>query len=95
METTNTNLSPAEQAVLDEARKVNEQRMHAIQNLAAIIAQRIELEERLKDNAKQERRAVRAAEKAGWTPAQIKRFMKPPRVHRGTRQVQDSAQTGQ
>lgn len=74
------NLNPAEQAVLDEARKVNEERMQAIQDLAAIVAQRIDLEERLKDNAKQERRAIREAEKAGWTPAQIKRFMKPPRT---------------
>lgn len=78
METTNQNLSPAEQAVLNEARKVNEERMQAIQDLAAIVAQRIDLEERLKENTKQERRAVRKAEKAGWTPAQIKRFMKPP-----------------
>src|SRR5699024_7295773 len=84
METSTKNLSPAEQAVLDEARKVNEERMQAIQNLAAIVAQRIDLEERLKDNAKQERRAVREAEKAGWTPAQIKRFMKPPRTQNTT-----------
>jgi len=80
METSNKNLSPAEQAVLDEAHKVNEERMQVIQDLAAIVAQRIDLEEQLKDNTKQERRAIREAEKAGWTPAQIKRFMKPPRT---------------
>src|SRR5690625_3860234 len=80
METMNKNISTAEQAVLDEARKVNEERMQAIQDLAAIVAQRIDLEEQLKDNTKQERRAIREAEKVGWTPAQIKRFMKPPRT---------------
>lgn len=79
METPNNNLSTAEQAVLDEAHKVNEERMQAVKGLAAIVAQRIDLEEQLKDNTKQERRAIREAEKAGWTPAQIKRFMKPPR----------------
>lgn len=80
MTTTSENLSAAEQAVLDEAHKVNEQRMQAIKDLAAIVAQRVELEEQLKDNTKEERRAIREAEKAGWTPAQIKRFMKPPRT---------------
>lgn len=84
METMNENISTAEQAVLDEARKVNEKRMQAIQDLAAIVAQRVDLEEQLKDNAKQERRAVREAEKSGWTPAQIKRFMKPPRTQHKT-----------
>lgn len=85
METTNNNLSTAEQAVLDEARKVNEERMQAVKNLAVVVAQRIDLEEQLKDNTKQERRAVREAEKAGWTPAQIKRFMKPPRTQHTSR----------
>lgn len=84
METPNNNLSPAEQAVLDEAHKVNEERMLVIEDLAAIVAQRIDLEERLKENTKQERRAIREAEKAGWTPAQIKRFMKPPRTQNTT-----------
>lgn len=78
METPSNKLSPTEQAVLDEARKVNEERIHPIQELAAIVAQRIDLEKQLKDNTRQERRAIREAEKAGWTPAQIKRFMKPP-----------------
>jgi|SRR5699024_1627267 len=93
METTNKNLSTAEQAVLDEARKVNEERMQAIQDLAATVAQRIDLEERLKDNAKEERRAVREAEKAGWTPAQIKRFMKPPRTQHKTQRSASTPDT--
>jgi len=79
METPTNEISAAEQAVLNEARKVNDERMQAVKDLAMIVAERIDLEEQLKDNTKQERRAVRAAEKAGWTQAQIKRFMKPPR----------------
>ena len=95
METSNKSLSPAEQTVLDEARKVNEERMQAIQDLAAIVAQRIDLEDRLKENTKQERRAVREAEKAGWTPAQIKRFMKPPRPQNTSQKKQTNEQLAQ
>src|SRR5699024_11481208 len=67
-----------EQAVLDEARKVNEERMKAVKHLAAIVAEKHDLEEQVKDNARRERQATKAAEKAGWTQAQIKPFIKPP-----------------
>jgi|SRR5699024_10858806 len=94
MDTTKDNLSAAEKAVLEEARKVNEERMRAIEDLAAIVAERISLEEQLKENSKEEKRAIRQAEKAGWTPAQIKRFMKPPRTQNKTRRSEDNGQTG-
>jgi len=85
MDTSTNTQSAAEQAVLEEARKVNEERMAAVERLAAVVAERIELDEQLKENTKAERRAVREAEKAGWTSAQIKRFMKPPRTQTTTR----------
>lgn len=94
MDTTKDNLTAAEQAVLEEARKVNEERMRAIEELAAIVAERISLEEQLKENSKEEKRAIREAEKAGWTPAQIKRFMKPPRSQNKTRPSKDNGKTG-
>lgn len=85
MDTATNMHSEAKKAVLEEARKVNAERMKAVEELAAVVAERIELEERLKENTKEEKRAVREAEKAGWTSAQIKRFMKPPRSQNKTR----------
>jgi len=79
-----------EQAVLDEARKVNEERMEAVQKLASIVAEKHELEEQLKDNARRERQAIKAAEKAGWTQAQVKRFMKPPKKQQPKTEPQNS-----
>ena len=78
-----------EQAVLDEARKVNEERMKAVKHLAAIVAEKHDLEEQVKDNARRERQAIKAAEKAGWTQAQIKRFMKPPKKQSASSQAGD------
>lgn len=79
MEQTVNHIEKTQQTVLDEARKVNEERLKSVEKLASIIAEKIELEEQQKDNARRERQAIKAAEKAGWTQAQIKRFMKPPR----------------
>jgi len=79
-----------EQAVLEEARKVNEQRMKSVEVLARLVAGRRELEARLKENAKQQRRAIREAKKAGWTTAQIKRLVNPPKSPQQMQEPQHS-----
>lgn len=66
----------AKQAVLDEAAKVNEERMTAVEELAAGVSYRIQLEGQLIEAEKEEKRLTQAAEKAGWTAAQVKRFIR-------------------
>lgn len=53
--------------------------MTAVQDLTVIVAEKLELEQQMKENNQREKQATETAEKAGWTQAQIKRFMKPPR----------------
>lgn len=76
MEQRRENQTDAEQAVLDEASKVNEERMDAVQRLASSVARRVELERQVSEAVKEEKRLATAAEKAGWTAAQVKRFAK-------------------
>src|SRR5699024_7894793 len=85
MDTSTNTQSAAEQAVLEEARKGNEERMAAVERVAVVVAERIQQDEQLKDNTKAEPRAVREAEKAGWTSPKIKRFMKQPPTETTTR----------
>lgn len=70
----------AQRHVLEEAARVNEERMEAIQNLAEAVATRTGLEHDLNEAKKEERRAMAAAEKQGWTKAQVARFAKLPKA---------------
>ncbi|GAA1162883.1 hypothetical protein [Nesterenkonia sandarakina] len=72
-------LTPAQQHVLDEAEKVNQERMAAVQDLAVAVARRVELEHELSEAKKEEKRLMVAAERQGWTRAQVARFSKPPK----------------
>lgn len=75
-----------EAAVLEEAEKVNYERMAAVKELAAAVAHRVALEEQIKEAEKREKQLARDAAKAGWTEAQIKRFTrtaKSPQRSRG------------
>ncbi|WP_044496449.1 hypothetical protein [Nesterenkonia massiliensis] len=74
-----TELDPTQQHVLDEARRVNEERMKAVEDLAAAVAHRVDLERQLNDAKKNEKRLMAAAEKAGWTRTQVSRFARPPK----------------
>lgn len=70
METANS----AAESVLAEAQRVNEERLQAISDLAESIGHRMDLEAQLTEAHKREKQLIAAAEKQGWTPAQIKRF---------------------
>ncbi|WP_300345587.1 hypothetical protein [Nesterenkonia sp.] len=75
-----TELDQAQQHVLEEARRVNEERMKAVEDLAAAVARRVDLERQLSEAKKTEKRLMAAAEKAGWTRTQVSRFAKPPKT---------------
>lgn len=72
-------LTPAQRHVLDEAKKVNEERMSAVEDLAKAVARRVDLEHELNEAKKEEKRLMAAAEKQGWTRAQVTKFAKPPK----------------
>lgn len=95
MEQSNENLATAEQAVLDEAAKVNSERMDAVQKLAATVARRVDLEKQVAETIKEERRLANAAEKAGWTAAQVKRFVRKAKEQPGKRTTPTPDQTRQ
>ncbi|GAA1139802.1 hypothetical protein [Nesterenkonia lutea] len=73
-------LTPAQRHVLEEAQKVNEERMAAVEDLAKAVARRVDLEHELNEAKKEEKRLMTAAEKQGWTRAQVNKFAKPPKA---------------
>lgn len=81
----------AQRHVLEEAARVNEERMAAIEELAKAVATRVGLEQDLSEAKKEERRLMAAAEKQGWTKAQVNRFAKPRKTT--ARKVQDTSST--
>lgn len=74
-----SDIGPAQRHVLDEAHRVNEERMAAIEQLAKSVARRVELEQELGEAKREEKRLMAAAEKQGWTRAQVNKFAKPPK----------------
>lgn len=92
MEQSNENVESAEQAVLDEAEKVHQERMETVRELAASVARRVELEQQVVDAVKEEKRLATAAEKVGWTPAQVKRFAKRAKEQPRKRKVPTTPQ---
>lgn len=75
-----SDLTPAQRHVLEEAQKVNEERMKAVEDLAKAVARRVDLEHELNEAKKEEKRLMAAAEKQGWTRAQVTKFAKPPKA---------------
>lgn len=73
-------LTAAQQHVLDEAEKVNQERMAAVEDLAKAVARRVDLEHELNEAKKEEKRLMVTAERQGWTRAQVTRFAKPPKA---------------
>ena len=62
-------LTAAQQHVLDEAQKVNQERMAAVEDLAKAVARRVDLEHELNEAKKEEKRLMVTAERQGWTTA--------------------------
>lgn len=87
-----TEIDEAQQQVLDEARKVNEQRLKAVEELAAAVAFRVEVERQLHEAKKEEKRLMNAAEKQGWTRAQVNKFARAPKA--GKRASQSDGSSG-
>lgn len=72
-------IQEAQQQVLDEARKVNDERLKAVEELAAAVAFRVDLEKQVHEAKKEEKRLMTAAEKQGWTRAQVNKFARAPK----------------
>lgn len=72
-------LNDAQRHVLEEAERVNQDRMAAVEELAKAVARRVDLEHDLNEAKKEEKRAMVTAEKQGWTRAQVAKFAKPPK----------------
>lgn len=72
-------IQEAQQQVLDEARKVNDERLKAVEELAAAVAFRVDLERQVHEAKKEEKRLMTAAEKQGWTRAQVNKFARAPK----------------
>lgn len=79
-------IQAAQQQVLEEARKVNEERLKAVEDLAAAVAFRVDLERQLHEAKKEEKRLMNAAEKQGWTRAQVNKFARAPKAGKRTSQ---------
>lgn len=77
-------IQAAQQQVLDEARKVNDQRLKAVEELATAVAFRVDLERQVHEAKKEEKRLMTAAEKQGWTRAQVNKFARAPKNTRRT-----------
>lgn len=75
-----TDTSEAKRHVIEEAERVNQERMAAVEELADAVARRVNLEHELAEAKKEEKRLMTAAEKQGWTRTQINRFAKPPKA---------------
>lgn len=90
-----TELDEAQRHVLDEAARVNEERMAAIEDLAKAVAKRTGLEHELNEAKKDERRAMSAAEKQGWTKAQVAKFAKVPKPTGRKARENNETETGE
>lgn len=81
----------AQNDVLAEAEKINEERMEVMRELAENVAHRRKLERLVREAEKEERRLTSVAEKAGWTRRQVQRVVKPPKQQRSSSSESASA----
>lgn len=92
--TQDARIQEAQQQVLDEARKVNDERLKAVEELAAAVAHRVDLEKQVHEAKKEEKRLMTIAEKHGWTRAQVNKFSRAPKTT-GKRPQQPNSATAQ
>jgi hypothetical protein len=71
------------ESFLDQARKLNDQRLTAVQDIAAAVQKRVDAEQALKDAQAAERKAFKDAERKGWTKTELDR-LRPARKPRRT-----------
>lgn len=86
---------------IDQARKLNEQRLAAVQEIATAVQARVDAEQALKDAQVAERKAFKDAERKGWTkteldklrPAKRRRTNRPSSADTTSTVQDDSADT--
>lgn len=62
------------ESFIDQARKLNDQRLAAVQDIAAAVQARVDAEQALKDAQAAERKAFKDAERKGWTKTELDRL---------------------
>lgn len=78
------------ESFIDRARKLNDQRLTAVQDIAAAVQARVDAEQALKDAQAAERKAFKDAERKGWTKAELDK-LRPTKRRRTT--LKDTADT--
>jgi hypothetical protein len=71
------------ESFIDQARKLNEQRLAAAQDIAAAVQARVDAEQALKDAQAAERKAFKDAERKGWTKTELDK-LRPTKRRRPT-----------
>ena len=80
------------ESFIDQARKLNDQRLTAVQDIAAAVQARVDAEQALKDAQAAERKAFKDAERKGWTKAELDK-LRPAKRRRTTKTTDDSSAT--
>ncbi|GAA1133701.1 hypothetical protein [Citricoccus alkalitolerans] len=78
------------ESFIDQARKLNDQRLTAVQDIAAAVQARVNAEQALKDAQAAERKAFKDAERKGWTRTELDK-LRPAKRRRTT--TKDTAGT--
>jgi hypothetical protein len=79
------------ESFIDQARKLNEQRLTAVQDIAAAVQARVDAEQALSHAQAAERKAFKDAERKGWTKAELDKLRPAPSRRRAKR---TTAETG-
>lgn len=69
---------------IDQARKLNDQRLVAVQEIATAVQARVNAEQALKDAQVAERKAFKDAERKGWTKTELDK-LRPAKRRRANR----------
>jgi hypothetical protein len=77
------------ESFIDQARKLNDQRLAAAQDIAAAVQARVDAEQALKDAQAAERKAFKDAERKGWTKAELDKLRPAKRRRPTTRTTTD------
>ncbi|MGW9551840.1 hypothetical protein ACWG8W_12390 [Citricoccus zhacaiensis] len=71
------------ESFIDQARKLNDQRLTAVQDIANAVQARVDAEQALKDAQAAERKAFKDAERKGWTKSELDK-LRPAKRRRTT-----------
>lgn len=80
------------ESFIDQARKLNDQRLTAVQDIAAAVQARVDAEQALKDAQVAERKAFKDAERKGWTKSELDK-LRPTKRRRTTKDTAGSNST--